>query len=280
MKLALLGDLHYYRPNESMGNCRHEAFFNNVFKAFFRNHYDYYISLGDMTHYGTLEEFQEIYSLIGSFDAAKNFQQILGNHDAISQSKYDLKKQLGIRLYWSIDHKDARIIFLDTTREKSPSEWSGIVESAQLEWLEKEIEASNTKPVLIFSHHPIYNTTDHSTENGLYISNSDEIEEILSRKKGVGVFFNGHNHTHSIAHKNGWHFVQSAAVLCSLSYREVEVIENRITINTVFIKNPELDQLRQLIAENLDGFALIPEELAAGEEKDHSLIVDLVKTKI
>lgn len=281
MKLAILGDLHYYRPVNETTNRSHLLFFKNVLQEFFRDNYDYYISLGDMTHFGTKEEFNEIYSIVELFDASGKFQQILGNHDAITHTKEELTNKLGYPLYRSVEGKEAKLIFLDTTLEQSPENWSGVIDQEQLDWLEKEVITSGTKPVLIFSHHPIYNTTAHSEEEWMFIQNSKEVARIIKQKEGAGIFFNGHNHINSIVDIDNWYFVQSAALFCSLSFREVEITSDTIAINTISIKSDHLDEYRHHTASQLQNFTIIPADLADGKKGDHELelFIKKVRTK-
>ncbi|MFK4998539.1 hypothetical protein ACI2OX_18140 [Bacillus sp. N9] len=64
--------------------------------------------------------------------------------------------------------------------------FGGWVTEQQLTWLQKVIETSGEKPMLIFAHHPVYNTTKKSDESMFHIHSEANIWEVLKEKKEKG----------------------------------------------------------------------------------------------
>ena len=114
----------------------------------------------------------------------------------------------------SIETDEAYLLFLETAREQEdPDNWGGWISKEQLVWLEKEIEKSGDKLLLIFAHHPVYDTTFRSNFSMLSIEPKIDVWSVLRKKKGKGIYVNGHNHVDSIVGSENWTFIQIAAVI-------------------------------------------------------------------
>lgn len=271
LRLALIGDLHYphiERENRELFELR-EGFYADFLKGFMALEADMHISLGDLTHNGIMQEFEEVYQYIRT--GGVSFRHVLGNHDAYSLSKENISSVLDHPLYEAVETEEALLVFLDSTRELMPHDWSGQLEAGQLEWLETQLGRSQDKPVLVFAHHPVYDTTHMSLEDKMHIDPSLDMQSILSRRNGAGLYFNGHNHTHSIVQKDSWSFIQTAASLCDPSYRIVEVDSNQIRIEVIPVEDPEILRNAQGLFEKLPG--LHAPKNAAGELADRNYTI-------
>jgi hypothetical protein len=112
-------------------------------------------------------------------DAGVKFYASLGNHDDPNQIYYKPFNMDGQRFY-SFKPKDGvRIFALDSTY-MSPE---------QLQWLEKELAASQSDWKLVFFHHPIYSEGRHGSDIKLR-----QAVEPLFVAHGVDVVFAGHEH--------------------------------------------------------------------------------------
>jgi hypothetical protein len=113
-------------------------------------------------------------------DAGVKFYASLGNHDDAGQIQYKLFNMEG-RKYYSFKPKPgARFFALD----------SNYVDTKQLEWLDKELEASGSDWKIAFFHHPLYSS-------GATHGSADAQRELLEPaflKHGVNVVFMGHEH--------------------------------------------------------------------------------------
>ena len=113
-------------------------------------------------------------------DAGVKFYASLGNHDAREQRYYKQFNMDG-KLYYSFSPKpNVRFFALDTSYPVPE----------QIQWLEKELMASNDDWKIVFFHHPLYSSGDrHGSDIRLR-----EVLEPLFVKHNVSVVLTGHDH--------------------------------------------------------------------------------------
>lgn len=254
LRLALIGDLHYphiEQENKELMELR-EGFYLNYLRKFLDLEADMHISLGDLTHNGIVQEYEAMYQYIRASNVS--FRHVLGNHDAYSLPKEQISAIMDHPLYEAVETEDALLIFLDSTRELQPEDWSGVLDIRQLAWLESKIEQNQDKPVLLFAHHPVYDTTSLSVDQKMHIDPSIDMRSILAKRKGAGLYFNGHNHTHSIVHQDGWSFIQTAAGLCDPSYRMVEIADGQIKTWIIPVEDADILRNADGLFKNLPGY--------------------------
>ena len=272
MKLVLMGDLHYSRMGygtEEMYIAR-EKVFSVLIDSFWEIDADYHISLGDLTHEGYPEEFRDV---LNRMDGSCNFIHVLGNHDALSIPKSDILTVTGQQRYQAIDTDEAHLIFLDTTKEMNRDDWGGEIDADQLQWLQFQLEKSNDKPVFVFAHHPVYDTTARSTIDKLSIHPKIGIKELLNKREGAGFYFCGHNHVNSIVQQGGWHYIQTAACLDVPAFRVVEIKDGQVNIDMISIDDETLMEQIAIVNTKIPGF--VPIEQPHGEESDRKLLVEI-----
>ncbi|WP_416147584.1 metallophosphoesterase family protein [Salipaludibacillus sp. HK11] len=251
LKLALIGDLHYPRlekETEEFMRAR-DYFYQSFIDQFTAEEASFHISIGDLTHHGYMNELEDIYRYLGQ--RTINFRHVLGNHDAYTNRKSDILAMINQPRYNKVETEEAILLFLDTTREMNADDWSGDMDQEQLEWLDKSIEESGTKAVMIFGHHPVYDTTDRSTFKNLSIVPEIDMKAILNKKKGPGFYFCGHNHSHSITQENQWTFVQTADCLDHQSYRLIEVDKDQVQISMITIENEHMSAQANVVHNEL-----------------------------
>lgn len=259
MKLAVIGDLHYHAADEAVVEWAEarDAFYGSLLGRFCQTEADFHISLGDLTNLGLSRELREVYSLLEP--RASTFYHVLGNHDLYSQSRREVLALTGQPRYQFIRTDRAVLAFLDTARELDREDWSGRVDGEQLQWLEHVVEESGTAPLLVFAHHPLYGTTEGSTREKAAIDPDIDIWGVLSRKKGQGLYFNGHVHLHSVCRLRNWHFVQLAAGLDYPAFAMVEIKEEEIRISAVDAAEPGILDYASSIYRNIRHFSHNPE---------------------
>ncbi|NOU97719.1 metallophosphoesterase [Paenibacillus sp. LMG 31456] len=273
MRLVLMGDFHYSlmeNGTEEMIGARDQAY-SVMLDTFVNTEGQFHISLGDLTHDGFPEEFGYAFDRIGSSE--RNFIHVLGNHDTNSIPKADILAITGQQRYSSIETDEAMLIFLDSTKEMNKSDWGGEIDGAQLEWLEAQLEQSGEKPVFVFAHHPVYDTTACSTMEKLSIHPDIDMKAVLNKKQGAGFYFCGHNHVNSVVQQDGWHYIQSAACLDHPAFRIVELKDGLVTTELVAIEQADLMDSIALFNSKMKGFTPILE--AHGDIADYSLRVEI-----
>ena len=274
MRLALLGDLHYHEIDGAipgLGEARN-AFYRHVLDEFLNVDANLYISLGDLTNFGLASELKEVNGLIGRPD--KKFVHVLGNHDLYGQTRKEVLQITGQLRYHVLDTDEAMLVFLDTAKEMDFEDWGGWLDFDQLVWLENMVEASGEKPLLVFGHHPVYQTTAGSEREKGSIHPGIDMWSILNRKKGIGMYFNGHTHMDSIVQREDWSFVQLSACLDQPGFRIVDVGNDAIRISAVDVSTPDIMDHATLLHRHMKHFT--PNPNARGEDQDRELTVPLI----
>jgi hypothetical protein len=113
-------------------------------------------------------------------DAGVKFYASLGNHDDDGQTQYKLFNMGGKKYYSFRPKADVRFFAID----------SNYVDPKQLEWLDKELEASGSEWKIAFFHHPLYSS-------GATHGSADLQRGLLEPtfvKHGVNVVLMGHEH--------------------------------------------------------------------------------------
>lgn len=278
MKIAVTGDLHYPELHEEIEFIRndHREFYETFIDRFFSVPANLYVSIGDLTNIGSSNELNEIYALIRKYD--KRFMHVLGNHDMYSLTRSEVLAITDQDRSYVISTEQAVLAFIDTAREKDFKDWGGTLDATQLSWLETVIEQSGERPLILFAHHPPNGTTTRSEKNKRCIHPDVPIWEALSKKKGIGLYVNGHNHCNSIAKRNQWTFLQLSAVLDEQAVRTIEITDAEIIIDFVDVSDPLLKAKAQIVGNSIPYFLLNRE--FSGEETDIRHVISLAPTAI
>jgi 3',5'-cyclic AMP phosphodiesterase CpdA len=273
MKLVLMGDLHYHDADRNVQEWveAREKFYGAVFGRFLELEADAHISLGDLTNFGTPSELEDVYQWIRGHN--RTFYHVLGNHDVYGQPKHDVLGFTGQARYHAVMTDEAMLVFLDTAREMDFEDWSGWVDDEQLHWLEGMVKQSGSKPLLVFAHHPVYDTTAGSAADKGSIHPDVDLWAVLSQKEGLGLYFNGHTHVDSIARRDQWTFVQLSASLDSQSFRTVDIEPGEIRVSAVDMNEPELREHAAVLHRYMKHFRPTPG--ACGADADRGCIVTI-----
>ncbi|BBH19519.1 hypothetical protein Back11_08640 [Paenibacillus baekrokdamisoli] len=260
MKLAIIGDLHYpaiLTNNESSIEEARDAYFEHFMDMFLSIDADYHISVGDLTHAGEFSEFNYVLHTIENSHLQRRFLHVLGNHDTYTYPKKDILALTRQQRYGVIEEPDAIILLLDTAREIR-EDWSGMIDEEQLAWLELQMKRETDKPLFVFGHHPPYGTTLRSTEPMMSIDPILDIWPILEQWRGIGFYFNGHNHIHSIVKKEQWHFIQTAAVPDVPAVRIVTVNDDEVKVETVSMGTEALTEWASAFSGSMYDYEMYP----------------------
>ncbi|AQQ55472.1 metallophosphoesterase family protein [Planococcus lenghuensis] len=258
MRIAVIGDLHYPSLKDTYAFIQkdRQAFYDTFIERFFSVPADLYVSIGDLTNYGLPDELEDIYSYIRRHE--KPFVHVLGNHDIYGLARDEVLAITKQERFHVMPTESAVLVFIDTAKEQDFDDWGGTLDLTQLEWLESVMEQSGNLPLILFAHHPVHGTTTNFEKEKLCIHPDVPIWELLSKKQGLGLYVNGHNHFNSIAERDHWNFLQLAAVLDEQAVRVIEVADSHISINSVDLSDAQLKQQAQVIGEAIDHFRLNP----------------------
>lgn len=289
MRFIVLGDMHYTVATDPGLKSSSELFFGGLFQQVAAHRPDLVFAIGDTTDTGSVAELSSQTALAQRFGV--NLVRLMGNHDSDTLEKSEIAQFfLGNtqpvtrdEVYACFESGPTRFIMLDTTRSKSPDNWSGVVPASELAWLGDRIEEFNQTPSLhhlvVMGHHPLTNTTDRSDIEWLNIDNSEKVRTVFDKlTRPAGLYINGHNHTNSLAgpDEHGWYYVQLGAPLACRSYGLFDIDENGIRFETVDIdlSDPEFNAAYVTTRNSMgDVFNYYPYEVMYGGPKDHHMII-------
>lgn len=279
MKIAVIGDLHYPALAEEYAFIKEDRkkFYVNFMERFFSIPADLYVSIGDLTNYGLKEELEEIYAIIDQHQ--KPFVQVLGNHDLYGQTRHEVLTITQQKRYRDISTDQAVLAFLDTAKEQDYRDCGGALDPAQLYWLKGVVEQSGNRPLIVFGHHPVYDTTIQSDQEARSIHPGIPVWEVLNKKQGAGLYINGHNHCNSIAVREQWNFMQLAAVLDEQTARIIDLSDTEISIETIDLYDPELQKSAQVIGHAIPHFSLNRQLLGPDSDVKHVIPLPVRKAQ-
>jgi hypothetical protein len=145
--------------------------------------FDFVLMMGDNLYGGESprdfeKKFERPYAVMLK-DGVK-FYATLGNHDNSNQRFYEKFNMKGERYYTFKPRDGVRFFSLD----------SNYLDPKQIEWLEKELGASESGWKIVFFHHPLYSSGE---THGSSQERRDVLEPIFL-KHGVSLVLTGHEH--------------------------------------------------------------------------------------
>lgn len=271
MKIAVIGDLHFPSVKENYAFIREDrqSFFESFMEQFFSIPADLYVSIGDLTNFGSADELEDIYSMIRQHQ--KPFVHVLGNHDVYAMTRKNVLHITQQERFHTISTEHATLAFLDTAQEQNYEDWGGTLDLVQQQWLENVVHESGDRPLIVFGHHPVHGTTKNSEKEKRCIAPDIPMWELLKPKQRAGLYVNGHNHYNSIAAREHWTFLQLAAVLDEQAVRIIDVSESLIAIDYIPLVDPKLKSAAHTIGTAIDHFQLKPHPLGTQADVKYAI---------
>lgn len=226
--------------------------------------------------------------LLGFLEHAKNIKApwyyTFGNHDSmlggyLTPERYiaNVKKAnphfKSGKTYYSFSPKSGyKVIVLDSIiRDRLTS--NGEIPKEELEWLDKELSASQKQVVLIFLHVPIQEPIAAEHHKML---NAQEVMHVIGKYKNPIAIFQGHYHVSRIKQMNNILFVSTPALVSyPNAFREIKITnEDDKVIFDIKTKNTRLANLRSQAK-----LFIVTPELPEGEETDRNGVYTIIKKK-
>ena len=190
----------------------------------------------DTAHPEELDSFQEIISLLN-----RPYYVIPGNHDISpggdGLSRLQFARRFNPQLearpagdgqlgYWSVAvAPDVQLIGLDSVRTE---DWGGIIDVAQLAWLERELAAHTQKLVILAVHHPLHQLAPidtHPDWTKFVCDNGPQVLALLDRYSQVKLVLTGHHHLTGANRVGGrLHLACPALAGYPCAYRDLRLI--------------------------------------------------------
>lgn len=226
--------------------------------------------------------------LDGFLEHAKNIKApwyfTFGNHDSmlgshLTPERYLAKVQKSNsnfksnNTYYSFSPKNGyKVIVLDSIiRDRLTS--TGEIPKEELEWFDKELNASQKQIVLVFLHTPILEpiVADHH-----HMINSQEVMKVLGKYKNPIAVFQGHYHVSKVKQMNNLLFVSTPALVSyPNAFREIKITnENDKVTFDIKTKNTRLNNLR-----NQAKLFIVTPAIPEGEASDQNGVYVINKTK-
>lgn len=196
---AILGDTQSFKSGNSAGNFQKavkEIEKLNPDKVFFTG--DLVSNCDEKNCEGKFSSFKSIMGTLSS-----KFNAVQGNHDRTDKDKSDAIWQKVFdfptngpegfsELTYSLDFKNSHFVFLDSDK---PDEHS--VNSAQRDWLEKDLAGNKKDNTFVFFHEPAYPVSSKIKESlDVNSKDRDALWKILD-SHNITAVFSGHEHLNS-----------------------------------------------------------------------------------
>lgn len=196
MKFVILTDPHFVPRGEPLFGLDPQANLGRAVEVINRDHPDiaFVIMLGDLTHRGEREAYASIAETLAPLKAP--LIPMTGNHDLRSRLCEGLPQTdrdpggfvQALRVF-----DDASILTLDTLDEDGGSS-AGYLCEERLSFMEKSLgEAPVDRPLLMFQHHPPFDTGLPAMDR-IKLRNPDEEWAVIARTRRPDYLFMGHVH--------------------------------------------------------------------------------------
>ncbi len=250
-RIIIFSDLHYgeakniegrklNQPAQSLVNLK-----NLLGKINLDNSKEIVILLGDIISKidaeKDLKHIREIFSL---FEAHKIHPlSVVGNHELNNLKKQEAFNLLGIKEAMELEFENIDVLFLDTMHEG----YELSLNEKLVQLLSNKLSAG-TKPLVIFSHAPLYrydvkgNVWLETREEKAYIKNWHQVCDMLKKSKRKVVSICGHVHHNRILVENNVSFIS----LQSFS-ENISPLDNGDACQAYAVLEAKSDELRLFV---------------------------------
>jgi len=189
--------------------------------------------------------------------------------------------------YWYRDVEEFRLISLDTVNIHGG--WMGSIDESQFLWMKNLLNESNSKKVILFSHHPLHCLFNDYAPAGFQRQVArQEVEEVLLQHKQIIAWFAGHDHDNRVRFigtegTNGfWHVMTASLIDWPQQGRIVEILRdgNELVIATSVIDHDSPIELQTTVSDlnnpiNLAGLSRILSANHWQRRKQNDFFIDL-----
>lgn len=196
MKFVILTDTHFVEPGRLLYGLDPADRLAAAVKVINRDHPDiaFVIVTGDLAHWGQAAAYAGLRKVLAGLAAP--FILMMGNHDrrAPLRAAFPDVDDDGNGFVQSIRHfPAATVITLDTADEESRTH-AGLLCPARLDFLDRALaEAATDRPVLVFQHHPPFDTGLPSLDR-IRLQNPEALWAVFARRRRPDHMFFGHVH--------------------------------------------------------------------------------------
>jgi len=193
---------------------------------------DFIIHTGDVTEFGSEEEFRAYSQAISSLNIP--FYHTLGNHDVRWNGAGWLLGEKYLPNYkrnYAFTNQGITFIALDSS---FPFSQYGLIDPSQLPWLKDTLaKIPSEQPIIIFFHHPIMPSRN-------FLIGRDALLEIL-RPYNVVLFITGHGHSNQTWQVDGINSIMTKGLMdANTCFRFIKIRNDMIEISTYDLNGKEI----------------------------------------
>jgi outer membrane protein assembly factor BamB/predicted phosphodiesterase len=193
---------------------------------------DFIIHTGDVTEFGSEEEFRAYSQAISSLNIP--FYHTLGNHDVRWNGAGWLLGEKYLPNYkrnYAFTNQGITFIALDSS---FPFSQYGLIDPSQLAWLKDTLaKIPSEQPIIIFFHHPIMPSRN-------FLIGKDALLEIL-RPYNVVLFITGHGHSNQTWQVDGINSIMTKGLMdANTCFRFIKIRNDTIEISTYDLNGNEI----------------------------------------
>ncbi|MBC7330212.1 PQQ-binding-like beta-propeller repeat protein [bacterium] len=193
---------------------------------------DFVIHTGDVTEFGSEEEFKAYSQAIKSLNVP--FYHTLGNHDVRWNGAGWLIGEKYLPNYkrnYTFTNEGITFIALDSS---FPFSQYGLMDPSQLAWLKNTLaKIPSEQPIIIFFHHPIMPSRN-------FLIGKDALLEVL-RPYNVVLILTGHGHSNQTWQVDGINFIMTKGLMdANACFRLIKIKNDTIGISTFDLSGNEI----------------------------------------
>ncbi|MFW9828306.1 MAG: metallophosphoesterase family protein [Candidatus Thorarchaeota archaeon] len=208
---------------------------------------DLYIHLGDITHTGTLLEYEFALEQFKKFKPRSEcpLMRIIGNHDAMNVGYLLFEELIGKRHY-EYEDEDVYVIGIDSTKPDLPG---GIIHHSIIKAVRKRLEIPEREDKLkvVCFHHQLIPIPNTGKERSAIDDSGDMLKMLLEVK--ADLVLNGHRHTsnlYSVSSSEKDLFIFNAGTFCCnktryrdmFTYSIIDIDQTNLSFKIIPILNP------------------------------------------
>jgi len=140
---------------------------------------------------------------------------MMGNHDNLEALNRALRPEAPVdaSCYYGFDHDGTHLVALDS---HEVGHADGVLDAAQLAWLERDLSAHRDRPTIVFVHHHPW-PLGHAWMDTMPLRNGAELMDILARHAHVSWLIGGHVHSEQVIQRGALTMLTTPSTCIQLS---------------------------------------------------------------
>ncbi len=173
---------------------------------------------------------------------------LMGNHDNLEALNRALRPEASAdaRCFYAFEDAGMHFVALDS---HEPGHADGVLDMAQLAWLERDLSAHRDAPTIVFVHHHPW-PLGHAWMDTMTLRNGPDLMSLLARHAQVRWLIGGHVHSEQMIQRGGLTFLTTPSTCIQLSklggpthfdpgppgFRVVDIEDGRLSTYVVYAR--------------------------------------------